>query len=127
MNAELIISVLTALIPVVMAAIAPFVIRYLNSLNAKAEAELGVENFHLLTGAARTAVEAAEQFFKNYVCREGEDFNEKKKEFAVYLVIETANIYNVPLSTAGVDALIEAAVKAMNIYRDALAPSPVEC
>lgn len=99
---NLVLAVLIAAIPIVVATIRTLVQQQLTRLNQ----ELGERNYWLLQSFARDFVAAAEQTLG--------EANIDKKAYAVRMLSETAARLGITVTPEQIDALIEAAVHGLN-------------
>lgn len=99
---NLVLAVLIAAIPIVVATIRTLVQQQL----ARLEQELGERNYWLLQSFARDFVAAAEQTLG--------EANIDKKAYAVRMLTEMANSLGIQVTPEQIDALIEAAVHGLN-------------
>lgn len=103
---DAVIAVAVMLIPVLGTVAVKAFRQYLASKDAEIAANIGMNNYYLVENLARNVVDAAEQTL-------GLDNAEKKKDFACGLLKELAEQYNIPVSEAQIDGLVEAAVLAL--------------
>ena len=109
---DAVIAVAVMLIPVLGTVAVKAFQQYLASKDAEIQANIGVNNYYLAENLARSVVGAAEQTLEL-------DSAEKKKDFACGLLKELAEQYNVPVSGAQIDGLVEAAVLALRRQQEA--------
>lgn len=109
---ELLITILLAVLPIVVTYIARAAVTQINAASRKIEGEIGKANTDTLTSLGKQVVAAAEQIAKN----QGID----KKVWASQMIIRLARHLSIPVSYTMADAIIEAAVLALN--RELAAP-----
>jgi len=103
---DAVIAVVIAVLPVLGAVVVKALRDHFALKDEEIKANIGFNNYYLAENLARNVVEAAEQSFE--LVSGG-----AKKEFASGLLEELTDRYNVPVSDAQIDGLIEAAVLAL--------------
>ncbi len=94
------------LMPILGTILLAFLTPYVNALRNKAKASLGESQVYLLEQFAHNFILAAAQ-------TAGLGTNAERKEYAFRLLREAADTYNIPLSDAQLDALIESAFRSL--------------
>lgn len=103
---EVLVQLAIVLMPILGTILLAFLTPYVNALRSKAKINLGESHVYMLESFAHNFILAAAQTV-------GLDTNAARKAYAFQLLRETADTYNIPLSDAQLDALIESAFRSL--------------
>ena len=101
---QFIINMAVILLPIIAGAAVNVWRKHAAAIEKRIEAEVGEKWWNLIETATVTLVNAAEQV-------SGIDTNEEKKAFVLSQLVSLTNLWNIPLSEAQLDAIIEGVYK----------------
>lgn len=106
-TSSILVSAATIIFIVLVGVLAFFIRQYFPVFEKQAKAQIGVSQWNMLKGFIRTLILAAEQ----EAAKQGLDTGAKKKEFVVNKLMELAAQFNIPVTQAQVETLVEGILK----------------